>query len=100
MEQTSLRIASAIRSTTRSSLACAEPRLAMTSWRPVNISRAEVAALTGMDQRYQKAGPQSKRLHSVARNRRPNAASGPRKAFVNHSGGTALALLLIEGGPC
>src|SRR5437588_5767550 len=48
MEHTSLAIFSAIRSTTLSSLDCAEPRLAMIACRPVRISRAEVAALKGI----------------------------------------------------
>src|SRR3954468_23060478 len=48
MEQTSLCILPAMRSTTLSSLDCAEPRLAMIACRPVRISRAEVAALKGM----------------------------------------------------
>ena len=47
-QQTSLSIASAIKSTTRSSLVWAEPRLAITSCRPVKISRADVAADSGM----------------------------------------------------
>src|SRR5438309_2791206 len=36
-----------MRSTTRSSLLCAEPRLAMIAWRHVRISRAEAAADSG-----------------------------------------------------
>src|SRR6476469_769600 len=42
-----------MRSTTRSSLLCTEPRAAMTSCRPVRISRAEAAADAGMGERYQ-----------------------------------------------
>src|SRR5690349_19863581 len=51
MEQTSLSIFSAMRSTTWSSFDWAEPRLAITSWRPVRISRAEVAAEWGIEPR-------------------------------------------------
>src|SRR5687767_6288262 len=69
MEQTSLRIASAMRSTTLSSLVCADPRFAMTSWRPVRISRAEEAALTGMDKALTDAKP---RCHCpIGANSRP-----------------------------
>ena len=50
------RTATAIRSTTWSSFNCAEPRLAMTSCRPVRISRAAAAAEAGMRLRYQKRG--------------------------------------------
>src|SRR6187200_2363787 len=53
MEQTSLCIVSAIRSTTLSSFDCGLPRPAMTSWSPVRISRADAAALSGMTKRYQ-----------------------------------------------
>src|SRR5438105_2163917 len=42
-----------MRSTTLSSLTCAEPRLAMISCRPVRISRAAMAAEAGMMMRYQ-----------------------------------------------
>src|SRR6476661_2760304 len=55
MEQTSLCILSAMRSTTRSSLDCTEPRAPITSWRPVRISLAETAAEVGMAERYQMA---------------------------------------------
>src|SRR5688572_238427 len=52
-----------MRSTTRSSLDCALPRAAITSWRPVRISRAEeVAALSGMAERYQMGRPRANRL--------------------------------------
>src|SRR5438045_6691554 len=44
----SLPTARALTSASRSSLACAEPRLAMISCRPVRISRAEAAAESGM----------------------------------------------------
>ena len=51
MEQTSLSIFSAMRWTTWSSFDWADPRLAITSWRPVRISRAEVAAEWGIEPR-------------------------------------------------
>src|SRR5215510_8137476 len=53
MEQTSLSMVFAIRSTTLSSLDCALPRPAMISCKPVRISRAEAAALSGIAKRYQ-----------------------------------------------
>lgn len=56
MEQTSLLIAVAMRSTTRSSLACADPRRAIMSWSPVKISRAEVAAVMGIGEGLAGAG--------------------------------------------
>src|SRR5690349_21615295 len=53
MEQTSLAILSAMRSTTLSSFDWALPRPAITSCRPVRISREEAAAESGMRIRYQ-----------------------------------------------
>ena len=50
-------IFSAMRSTTLSSLDWAEPRPAMIAWRPVRISRAEVAAESGMGDRLSDGPP-------------------------------------------
>src|SRR6185369_5242083 len=80
MEQTSLSILSAIRSTTLSSFDWAEPRLAMIACRPVRISRAEVAALSGMIERYQM------RRCRVTREMAPGA-DGPPPAQGRRSGG-------------
>src|SRR6218665_1403126 len=55
MEQTSLAIASAMIFTTLFSFACAPSFDAITSCRPVRISRAEEAEAVGMGARYQKA---------------------------------------------
>src|SRR4051812_36815050 len=67
-----------MRSTTRSSLLCAEPRLAMMSWRPVRISRAEAAAVEAMPSRLTDAPPpchaKRHRVGAIAARCRPSGS--------------------------
>src|SRR4051794_38680580 len=74
MEQTSLPILSAMRSTTLSSLDWALPRAPMTSCSPVRISRAEVAAESGMPSGYQM---RRARVTRALRSVRPAGDLGP-----------------------
>src|SRR5689334_11285332 len=69
-------MASAIRSTTWSSLAWAEARRAIRSCSPVRISRADVAALSGMPQRYQKRCAAVTRVSGLIGDRTVVAAVG------------------------
>src|SRR4051794_17081191 len=70
-----------MRSTTLSSLDWAEPRLAMIACRPIRISRAEVAALSGMVERYQM------RRRRVTREMAPGAGEPLRAQGRWRSGG-------------